>query len=80
MAFPGSRLCGAKCRTKGGAPCLNPALKESNRCRMHGGYTHRLRTHGRLTLKAKEERKRQGGLLKQMKQMQKELMKVGGES
>lgn len=59
--------CGAKCRTKRGAPCLSPAMKGSNRCRTHFGYSRTLKTHGRLTIQAQAERKQQRVLLKEMK-------------
>ena len=29
--------CGARARTRGGAPCRSPAVRGSRRCRMHGG-------------------------------------------
>ena len=29
--------CGARARTRGGAPCRSPAVRGSARCRMHGG-------------------------------------------
>lgn len=77
MPIRGVRLCGAKCRTKGGDPCTNPAMKESNRCRMHFGHARKLRTHGRLTIQAQEERKQQRDLLKKMKAMNEELEKAG---
>jgi glucans biosynthesis protein len=32
-----SPRCGAKVRTRGHAPCRNPAMKGKRRCRMHGG-------------------------------------------
>ena len=67
MPVKGIRQCGAKCRTKGGNPCLQPAMKESNRCRMHFGHSRKLKTHGRLTIQAEEERKQQRILLKEMK-------------
>lgn len=63
----GCQPCGARCRTKGGAPCLSPAMKESNRCRMHFGHARKLRTHGRLTIAAEQERKQHRELLKEMK-------------
>jgi hypothetical protein len=66
--FKGIRRCGARCRTKGGAPCLGPAMK-NGRCRMHGGVFSRRETHGRATLKAKEERKQERIFLKDMKRL-----------
>jgi hypothetical protein len=50
------RSCGARCRSKGGAPCSAPVvvrtlavegvvrLRISNRCRMHGGLSTGART------------------------------------
>jgi hypothetical protein len=73
MPVRGCRPCGAKCRTKNGAPCLQPAMKESNRCRMHFGHARKLRTHGRLTLQVKEERKQQRALLREMKVVNQEI-------
>jgi hypothetical protein len=29
--------CGARARTRGGEPCRSPAVRGSQRCRMHGG-------------------------------------------
>lgn len=69
----GCRPCGAKCRTKGGAPCLQPCMKDSNRCRMHFGHARKLRTHGRLTIAAEEERENQRALLREMKAVNREL-------
>lgn len=67
MPVIGIRICGAKCRTKNGDPCLQPAMKESNRCRMHFGHARKLRTHGRLTKQAEAERKQHRVLLKEIK-------------
>lgn len=36
MPIKGVKLCGAKCRTKNGGPCLQPEMK-NGRCRKHGG-------------------------------------------
>lgn len=63
--FKGIKRCGARCRTKGGAPCLGPAMK-NGRCRMHGGVFSRRETHSRTTLRAKKERKRERIFLKEM--------------
>lgn len=76
MPVKGARLCGARCRTKNGMPCLNPAMKDSNRCRMHFGHARKLKTHGRLTVKAEEERKEQRNLLREMKMFNKQIKKV----
>lgn len=76
MPVNGCRTCNAKCRTKGGAPCLQPAMKESNRCRMHFGHARKLKTHGRLTMQAGEERKQHRALLKEMKLVNKVIKKM----
>lgn len=66
MPIYGVKTCGARCRTKGGAPCFGPAMK-NGRCRMHGGVYSRLEKHGRATLKAKAKRKQERILLREMK-------------
>jgi hypothetical protein len=66
MPIEGIRICGAKCRTKGGAPCEQPGMK-NGRCRMHGGCCYKRQTHGRTTLLAKKERKKERSFLKEMK-------------
>jgi hypothetical protein len=66
MPIPGTKLCGAKCRTKGGWPCCQPGMK-NGRCRMHGGVFYKRETHGRTTLRAKSERKMERALLNEMK-------------
>ena len=71
--------CGAKCRTKGGEPCLSPAMKGSNRCRMHFGHSRKFKTHGRLTIQAKADRKQQRNLLKDMKTINQEIEKMNEE-
>jgi hypothetical protein len=76
MPIEGIRACGAKCRTKNGAPCLQPAMKESNRCRMHFGHACKLRIHGRLTIQAEQERRQQRALLNEMKAMNQEIEKL----
>jgi hypothetical protein len=77
MPIVGIRLCGARCRTKNGDPCMQPAMRDSNRCRMHFGHARKLKTHGRLTIQAEEERKQQRALLKEMKTISQELGKMG---
>jgi hypothetical protein len=72
MPVKGARLCNAKCRTKGGGPCEQPAMK-NGRCRMHGGVFFRRETHGKTTLKAKEQRKKERGFLKELKAISKEI-------
>lgn len=76
--FKGIKRCGARCRTKGGAPCLGPAMK-NGRCRMHGGVFSRLEKHGRATLKAKAERKQERAFLKEMKCLNAELESMNSD-
>lgn len=66
MPVKGVKLCGAKCRTKGGAPCEAPAM-ENGRCRMHGGVFHKRETHGKTTKRAKEQRRKEAAFLKELK-------------
>ena len=66
MPIKGVKPCGARCRTKSGAPCLQPGMK-NGRCKMHGGVFYRRETHGCTTLLAKSERNRERALLKEMK-------------
>lgn len=73
MPIAGIRPCGAKCRTKNGGPCMQPAMRESNRCRMHFGHARKLKTHGRLTIQAEEERKQKRELLREMKAINKKI-------
>jgi lactam utilization protein B len=44
---------------------------------MHFGHARKLKTHGRLTIQAEEERKQQRALLKEMKTISQELGKMG---
>lgn len=69
----------SKCRSKGGEPCLLPAMNESNRCRMHFGHARKLKTHGRLTIQAEEERKQHRALLKEMRSINREIEKLEEE-
>ena len=55
---------------------MQPAMRDSNRCRMHFGHARKLKTHGRLTIPAEEERKQQRALLKEMKTISQELGKI----
>ncbi|MFZ0565790.1 MAG: hypothetical protein WAM28_06365 [Chlamydiales bacterium] len=73
MPVKGARLCGAKCRTKGGEPCTGPAMK-NGRCRMHGGVFYKRETHGMTTLRAKEQRKKERAFLKEMKGISREIV------
>lgn len=68
MPIRGVKACGAKCRTKGGAPCDQPGMK-NGRCRMHGGVFFRREKHGRMTLRAKNDRKMERALLREMVRM-----------
>jgi hypothetical protein len=72
MPIKGVRLCGARCRTKKGAPCEQPGMK-NGRCKMHGGVFSRRETHGRTTLRAKQGRKAERGFLSELKQLSKAL-------
>jgi hypothetical protein len=70
--FKDIKRCGAKARTRGGAPCRGPAMK-NGRCRMHGGVFFKRETHGRTTLRAIEERRKERIFLKQMKKINKDI-------
>lgn len=74
MPLKYAKLCGAKCRTKGGAPCEQPGMK-NGRCKMHGGVFYKRETHGGLTLRAKERRKKERALLKQMNGLSQEILR-----
>jgi hypothetical protein len=59
----GSPRCGARARTRGGAPCQAPAVRGKKRCRMHGGSrgtgappgeANGMFKHGRFTKQAKQ--------------------------
>lgn len=79
MPVKGVKLCGAKCRTKGGAPCLSPGMK-NGRCRMHGGVFYRRETHGRKTLRAIAERKRESEFLRELKAVNKQIKEMDGQA
>jgi len=51
MSVKGVKACGAKCRTKSGAPCLGWAMP-NGRCRMHGGVSGTFK-HGRCSNRAR---------------------------
>lgn len=72
MPIIGVKTCGARCRTKDGAPCLSPGMK-NGRCRMHGGVFSKRETHGRTTLKAKAERKCENFLVREIKSLTKKI-------
>ena len=79
MAFKGTKSCGAKCRTKGGAPCLGPSMK-NGRCRMHGGTKGRLAKHGRETVTAHAQRDQEKKILKEMKNLSNDISSmIGGQ-
>lgn len=65
MPIRGVKLCGAKCRTKGGGPCDQPGMR-NGRCRMHGGVFYKRETHGGTTLRAIAKRKQEKDFLKEM--------------
>lgn len=55
-------------------------MRESNRCRMHFGHARKLRTHGRLSILAEQERKQLRDLLKEMKAITQEIDKAYRDS
>lgn len=65
FAFDSAPRCGASTKRNKGLPCKAPALKEKNRCRMHGGArgsggprdNRNALTHGETTIKKKLFRK-----------------------
>lgn len=75
MPVAGIRLCGARCRTKNGGLCTQPAMKDSNRCRMHFGHARKLKKHGGLTISAEEERRQHRALLKEIRAVNKSIDK-----
>lgn len=77
MPVKGAILCGAKCRSKGGEPCEMTATKGSGytRCKMHGGNHYKNKTHGKTTKRAKEQRKKERDLLREMKAITMEIRK-----
>ncbi len=79
MPIEGMKLCGARCRTKGGAPCTQIAMK-NGRCKMHGGCFYKKEIHGRYTLRAKAERKKENVLLREMKSLNKEIDEIINEN
>lgn len=75
MPIVGVKICGARCRTKGGAPCCQPGMK-NGRCKMHGGVFSRLEKHGRQTLRAKSDRKKERALLRELQQLNTDLEQI----
>ena len=76
MPIKGIKPCGARCRTKNGAPCMQPGMK-NGRCKMHGGMFFKRETHGRTTLRARAMRKLERALLIEMKSLNKEICDAG---
>lgn len=72
MPIRGVQLCGARCRTKCGAPCLQPGM-QNGRCKMHGGCFYKKEIHGRSTLRARAERQKEHSFLREMKSLSQEL-------
>ncbi len=40
-----AKLCGARSKQNDHAPCKQPAIKNKNRCRLHGGLSTGPKTH-----------------------------------
>lgn len=59
---------------------MQPAMRDSNRCRMHFGHARKLKTHGRLTIQAEEERRQQRTLLKEMQALTQDLERMCNEA
>jgi hypothetical protein len=78
MPMKGAKFCGARCRTKGGAPCEQLAMA-NGRCKMHGGVFCRREIHGCDTLRAKSERKKENAFLREMKAINEEIRKATRE-
>ena len=49
---------------------------QNGRCRMHGGVFYRKEKHGRLTLRAKKERKKERAVLREMKALAMEIVET----
>ena len=79
MPIKGVKLCGARCRTKGGAPCEQPGMA-NGRCKMHGGVFCRRETHGNTTLRAIKQRRQERAFLKEMKALNKEIDEVENDA
>jgi len=72
MPIKGVKPCGAKCRTKNGAPCGQPGM-QNGRCKMHGGVFYRRETHGNTTLRAIVSRRQELALLNEMKALNRKI-------
>lgn len=79
MPIKGVKLCGARCRTKGGGPCLQPGMK-NGRCKMHGGVFYKRETHGCFTLRAKAERRKERAFLREMLAISKEIEEIQNDT
>jgi len=79
MPIKGAKLCGARCRTKGGAPCEQPGMA-NGRCKMHGGVFFRRETHGCTTLRAKFQRRKERAFLREMRVLNEEIIKAANEA
>ena len=75
MPVKGAKLCGAKCRTKNGALCEQPGMK-NGRCRMHGGSLYKKEIHGCSTLRAKAKRKKEHLFLREMKSLHRQIKEI----
>ena len=64
-AFEGLKRCGARARSNNGLPCKNIAMKNTERCYIHGGKS--LVKHGYYSKRSKKERSEARSLLKKMK-------------
>lgn len=73
MPIRGVKLCGAKCRTKGGAPCDQPGM-QNGRCKMHGGVFYKREVHGGMTLRAIARRKKERAILQEMKSIVRKIL------
>jgi hypothetical protein len=59
-------LCGAKARTRGGAPCLNISMA-NGRCFLHGGRAPV--KHGKRTFRVEQERKKKMHLRREVREI-----------
>lgn len=75
MPIKGVKPCGARCRTKNGAPCGQPGMR-NGRCKMHGGVFYKRETHGNKTLRAIKQRKQERAFLNEMKALNAEIENI----
>jgi uncharacterized protein YjcR len=76
-------LASPRCRakTRSGKPCMSPAVSGKKRCRMHGGAAgsgaprgnHNALKHGQFTREAIKERQQVQSLLRQARNLIKEI-------